>query len=879
MNPVVSQQTAIDNALVAPDDRVNIRKCNMRINPSKKPQKEPTYQVVLDSLALSHCYHAFLIAAEVSKIYMQQFWFTISKIKDSSSYQFKLDKKKCRIDVEVFRYILQICPKLHNQEFDEPPSDEEIVSFIKELGYKGDIGSDTEVHTDHMHQPWRTFVVIINKCLSGKTTVMMNQKLQNSNSYKTYLAFATGAATPKKARKWKKPDSPSKKQTLVITEEPAKKPAARSQPTGVQIRDDPGVSVSNKKTPARAERNKGIVLMYEATLLEETQMKKAIKRSKRETHMHQAGGSGDGAGLEPEVPDEPKGKSIDTHEGTGVSDDDDDDQQGDDERTEFDDDKSVDLNKTDDDEEDEFVHTPDNYVPTDEETNDVDEEEYKKINEEMYDDVNVELKDAELDDEDKGDVEMTDVAQVTNEQTHEQIVVVNEEINPEAESTQVQHIAQATTTSALATQNATTGAPPSSSSHSVSSNYGSIFLNLESIQSTKTEIISILSDFENEVKTLGNVDHNLAIHAAIKSKVPTVVKEHLGTSLDDALHKVIQRHTAELIKEQSVPADVVEVLQQQQKPQKSIADIRKIKMEQAGKQQGTKYTITSSDKAALSISCSHGVNLEDEDAMDKGVADKLKKRKQDDADKDEGPPAGSDQGLKRRKMMETVFKAGDTQVLQDLGEDIVDSKPTQKWLSDLAKAEKSSKTFDELMSTPIDFTAFAMNNMQISDLTKADLGIEDTVPTLWSPVKVAYDRHAAFGTSHWGPKKQRFYRYATKKVLKHDVYSTKRIIVVTNVKVNKWYGYGHLEDIEVQRSDQNLYKFMESDFPRLHLNDVEDMLLLVVQNRLFNLNGDVIVHLAASLRMYTRRIVIQKRVEDLQLVSKATRRSSTSQDH
>ncbi|GJT29948.1 hypothetical protein Tco_0910223 [Tanacetum coccineum] len=182
-----------------------------------------------------------------------------------------------------------------------------------------------------------------------------------------------GAATPKKARKWKKPPSPSKKQNLIIIEEPAKKPATRRQPTGVQIIDTPGVSVSKKKAPSKAERNKGIDLLSEAALLEEAQIKKAIQRSKRETHMHQEGGSCDGAGLEPEVPNEPKGKSIDTHEGTGLKprvpdvsktdssdseneswgvndDDDDDDQQGDGERTKSDDDKSVDLNKTDDEE-------------------------------------------------------------------------------------------------------------------------------------------------------------------------------------------------------------------------------------------------------------------------------------------------------------------------------------------------------------------------------------------------------------------------------------------------------------------------------------------------------------------------------------------------
>ncbi|GJY82449.1 hypothetical protein Tco_0495825, partial [Tanacetum coccineum] len=43
------------------------------------------------------------------------------------------------------------------------------------------------------------------------------------------------------------------------------------------------------------------------------------------------------------------------------------------------------------------------------------------------------------------------------------------------------------------------------------------------------------------------------------------------------------------------------------------------------------------------------------------------------------------------------------------------------------------------------------------------------------------------------------------------------------------------------------------------------MLLLFVLYILFNLKGEDIVHLAAALRMLTRRIVIQKTVEDLQL--------------
>ncbi|GJT65397.1 hypothetical protein Tco_1016877 [Tanacetum coccineum] len=186
---------------------------------------------------------------------------------------------------------------------------------------------------------------------------------------------------------------------------------------------------------------------------------------------------------------------------------------------------------------------------------------------------------------------------------------------------------------------------------------------------------------------------------------------------------------------------------------------------------------------------------------------------------------------------------------------IVDNKPTQKWLNELAKAKKPSKTFDDLMSTPIDFTTFAMNRLQIRGMhqhntrlpfkTKAakyDMqGIEDMVPNLWSPIKVAYNRHALLGTSHWRSKRQTFYGYASNRVSKHDVYSTKIILVMKNVKVNIWYCYGHLEEIEIRRSDQHLYKFMEGDFPRLYLNGIKDMLLLVVKNMLFKLKGEDIL--------------------------------------
>ncbi|GKB63138.1 hypothetical protein Tco_0919324 [Tanacetum coccineum] len=84
------------------------------------------------------------------------------------------------------------------------------------------------------------------------------------------------------------------------------------------------------------------------------------------------------------------------------------------------------------------------------------------------------------------------------------------------------------------------------------------------------------------------------------------------------------------------------------------------------------------------------------------------------------------------------------------------------------------------------------------------------------------------------------------------MYSTKRILAVTRVEVMQKHGYRYLREIEVQRADNKLYKFKEGDFLRLHINDIEDMLILVVQNRLINLSGDDVSDFAIALRMLMR---------------------------
>ncbi|GKC79797.1 hypothetical protein Tco_1130571 [Tanacetum coccineum] len=67
---------------------------------------------------------------------------------------------------------LELVPKKKRLEidFDALPTEEEIMSFLRELGHSREINSLNDVIVDQMHQPWRTFSSLINISLSGKTT-------------------------------------------------------------------------------------------------------------------------------------------------------------------------------------------------------------------------------------------------------------------------------------------------------------------------------------------------------------------------------------------------------------------------------------------------------------------------------------------------------------------------------------------------------------------------------------------------------------------------------------------------------------------------------------------------------------------------------------
>ncbi|GKD61935.1 hypothetical protein Tco_1299444 [Tanacetum coccineum] len=322
--------------------------------------------------------------------------------------------------------------------------------------------------------------------------------------------------------------------------------------------------------------------------------------------------------------------------------------------------------------------------------------------------------------------------------------------------------------------------------------------------------------------------------------------------------------------------------------------------------------------------------IEDENSMDKGVADTVKdhKRKYDD---DDDPLARPNQGKKTKrqrtkesksskkpsttketpkgKASSKVSKTGKSasakesveesiaEVVMDdafntTGEDVVcDEDQPQDTLEPKTNKTSNQDWFKQPPRPPtpgrpshltIAVDYFFNNDLEYlktfdpektytTSITKTKaaqydiVGIEDMVPMLWSTIKHAYDKDAAKGITHWSERRKLWYKSQMNKFSKQNVYSTQKILGVKSVSVKKLHGYGHLEEVVVKRADRQLYKFKEGDFVDLHLNDIEDTLILDVQHKLFHLNNSVIVDFIVALRMFTRSLVIKRQVKDLQL--------------
>nr|GFC18897.1 hypothetical protein [Tanacetum cinerariifolium] len=289
---------------------------------------------------------------------MHQLWNSVYK--HDSFYRFKLDKKKrFKLTLEVFRDIFQICPRVQGRDFDALPSEEDSMSFLRELGHTGEINSLNDKNVDYVELLWEDFIyqienrvykkqekmyyprftkAIIHHFLIQEKTLCWRNKIgmhtskddylinslrfvstkestqiygailpecltspamKESKAYTTYLGYAIGAVPPKIARKFKKPPPSKKDSDLVPVDEESVTKGKR-------------VKRSVKKSSTKPTT--GIDLLSEVALTEEAQMKEVRKKSLRDFHKTHHSGSGTVTEKQPRVD---KITPTITSEGTG----------------------------------------------------------------------------------------------------------------------------------------------------------------------------------------------------------------------------------------------------------------------------------------------------------------------------------------------------------------------------------------------------------------------------------------------------------------------------------------------------------------------------------------------------------------------------------
>ncbi|GKA82357.1 hypothetical protein Tco_0789105 [Tanacetum coccineum] len=215
MSFIIAQQAKLDLELVPNEKRLEIGKCNRRLNPGKI-QREPTFQVILDALALTPCYSAFLITADVPE--GQDFDALptdeeIICINIGELLMLLLTKVYLERQLEDFIYQIDNRAYRKQEKIYYPRFTKVLIHYFltqyKAVSWRNKIG---------MHTSRDDYLINTLRFVSTKEATQIygaihpesltSPAIKETKAYKTYLGFATGATPPKKDQKFKKPASP-----------------------------------------------------------------------------------------------------------------------------------------------------------------------------------------------------------------------------------------------------------------------------------------------------------------------------------------------------------------------------------------------------------------------------------------------------------------------------------------------------------------------------------------------------------------------------------------------------------------------------------------------------------------------------------------------
>ncbi|GKC75023.1 hypothetical protein Tco_1125797 [Tanacetum coccineum] len=221
------------------EKRIEIGKCNGRLNPGKI-QREPTFQVVVDALALTPCYSSFLITAYVPEVYTHQLWNSVYK--HDTFYRFKMDKKRDSNSIWKSSEI-SLRSALESLSGKTTGLDKLRLSKAQILW-----GMYHQKNVDYVELLWEDFIYQIdNRAYKKQEKIPEMKETKASN---TYLG------------KSKRVKRPAKKST-------------KSPARGVVIRETLEMPLSKKKEKMTLEKRKEIDLISEVALTEEAQYEEA----------------------------------------------------------------------------------------------------------------------------------------------------------------------------------------------------------------------------------------------------------------------------------------------------------------------------------------------------------------------------------------------------------------------------------------------------------------------------------------------------------------------------------------------------------------------------------------------------------------------------
>ncbi|GKB19083.1 hypothetical protein Tco_0853006, partial [Tanacetum coccineum] len=201
---------------------------------------------------------------------------------------------------------------------------------------------------------------------------------------------------------------------------------------------------------------------------------------------------------------------------------------------------------------------------------------------------------------------------------------------------------------------------------------------------------------------------------------------------------------------------------------------------------------------------------------------------------------------------------------------VVLDQPEQPWFNQMVSSTKHPLTFNDLMATPIDFSKYVLNRLKIDNRTQDillgpayNLLKGDRYPfDLSKPLPLqAHPGHLTIAADYFFNNNLEYLKSSDLE----RTYTTS----ITKTKAAQYKIEGIKDMVLTLWSPTKVeilgVKSAKGDFVDLYVNDIEDMLLLAIQHKVFHLTESDIVDFIMALCMFTRSLVIKKRVEDLQL--------------